>query len=224
MDFSAWNYAKSFRLHEAACLIAGVMPIAKKFPTSEELPPQAKPILVRLMSAYTEWLLQQHSPLRPKALCLEGCLEVDGTVPEFVLNELTGALVSREALHRFLTDFGDVGHQPGYDFGPIGGVGQARQAVLQSQGAQSSEAQPEAADRINNTIETKEQRQDRRLQACIDAGLPMSTKAALSRLPNGVGGVADKEGVSRQAFSADVKAALERREIAKREGVVAYRA
>lgn len=72
--------------------------------------------------------------------------------------------------------------------------------------------------------ETKEQRQDRRLNACIDAGLPMRDKAALSRLPDGVGDVADREGVSRQAFSIDVKAALERLQDAKREGVTLHRA
>lgn len=62
------------------------------------------------------------------------------------------------------------------------------------------------------TVETepKDARQDRRLMACIDAGLKMD-KAALSRLPNGVGEVADKEGISRQSFSTDVKAALERK-------------
>ena len=122
MDFSAWNYAKSFRLHEAACLIAGVMPIAKKFPTSEELPPQAIPVLKHLVFAYFEWLRQQHYPALPKVLCLEGCLEIDGTVPTPVLEELSGALVSREALHRFLTEFGDVGHSSGYDFSPINRV------------------------------------------------------------------------------------------------------
>lgn len=72
--------------------------------------------------------------------------------------------------------------------------------------------------------ETKEQRQDRRLKACIDAGLPMDARAALSRLPDGVGDEADREGVTRQAFSTDVKAALKRRESAKREGVAVHRA
>lgn len=76
----------------------------------------------------------------------------------------------------------------------------------------------------NEAPETKEQRQDRRLQACIDAGLPMNTKAALSRLPDGVGDVADHEGVTRQAFSADVKAALKRRQNAIREGATVHRA
>lgn len=72
--------------------------------------------------------------------------------------------------------------------------------------------------------ETKEERQGRRLQACIDAGLPMDSKAALSRLPDGVGDVAELEGIKRQTFSADVKAALKRREAAKREGATVHRA
>ena len=77
---------------------------------------------------------------------------------------------------------------------------------------------------VVQATETMVQRQDRRLQACIDAGLPMNTKAALSRLPDGVGDVADHEGLTRQAFSADVKAALKRRENAVREGATVHRA
>jgi hypothetical protein len=57
--------------------------------------------------------------------------------------------------------------------------------------------------------ETKEARQDRRLQECEAAGLDFSRRS--SRLPDGVGRLAKAEGVSRQAYSADVKAALERR-------------
>lgn len=77
---------------------------------------------------------------------------------------------------------------------------------------------------VGQAIETREQRQDRRLNACIEASLLMDTKAALLRLPAGVGDVANREGVTRQAFSADVKAALKRRESAKREGVTVHRA
>jgi len=73
-------------------------------------------------------------------------------------------------------------------------------------------------------VETQTQRQDRRLQACIDAGLPMNTKAALSRLPDGVGAVAGSEGVTRQTFSTDVKAALKRREVASCERGTVHRA
>lgn len=72
--------------------------------------------------------------------------------------------------------------------------------------------------------ETQEQRQGRYLQACIDAGLPMNERAALKRLPDGVGKVAKSVGVTRQAFSADLKAALKHREIAQREGGIARRA
>ena len=85
-----------------------------------------------------------------------------------------------------------------------------------------AETKPEPMQAV--TPETKEQRQDRRLKACIDAGLPMDTKAALLRLPDGVGDVADRESVTRQAFSADVKDALNRRESAIREGRTVRRA
>lgn len=76
-------------------------------------------------------------------------------------------------------------------------------------------ARPAEAVVTPEPTETKEQRQDRRLAACDAAGLKMD-KVALSRLPDGVGDVADSEGVTRQAFSTDVKAALNRREAAKR--------
>jgi hypothetical protein len=72
-------------------------------------------------------------------------------------------------------------------------------------------------------VETKEQRQDRRLKACEDAGLVMPT-SHLSRLPDGVGNVAASEGVTRQTYTTDVKAALKRREAARREGVTVHRA
>jgi len=73
--------------------------------------------------------------------------------------------------------------------------------------------------------ETKEQRQDRRLQACINAGLVMP-KNSFGRLPKGVDKVAELEGVTRQAFSSEVKAALERMQrlaSAKSEGVTVRR-
>jgi len=73
--------------------------------------------------------------------------------------------------------------------------------------------------------ETREQRQDRRLQACINAGLVMP-KNSFGRLPKGVDKVAELEGVTRQAFSSEVKAALERMQrlaSAKSEGVTVRR-
>lgn len=73
-----------------------------------------------------------------------------------------------------------------------------------------------------NAPEPKEQRQDRRLHACEKHGLVMP-KSYLRRLPDGVGDVADREGVTRQAFSIDVKAALQRRESAIRDGQTVHR-
>ncbi len=48
-------------------------------------------------------------------------------------------------------------------------------------------------------------------------------KMAAHRLPNGVGAIASKEGISRQAFSEDVKTAIKRREKNKKEGVIVHR-
>ena len=74
-----------------------------------------------------------------------------------------------------------------------------------------ADTQPQTAP-VVQAPESPQQRQDRRLKACIDAGLPMNDKAALIRLPDGVGNVAASECVTRQTFSIDVKAALKRRE------------
>ena len=73
-------------------------------------------------------------------------------------------------------------------------------------------------------VESTTQRQDRRLQACIDAGLSMDSKDALLRLPYGIGLVAVKEGVTRQTFTMDVKAALKRRDAANRACATVHRA
>lgn len=120
MDFSPWNWAASFRLHEAACLIAGVMPISKRQPTSEELPPQARPPLLKLASAYYEWFLQAKNPERPKSIVLEGVLNEDGSLPAVpALNAVSGEIVSRAAIHKFLALMAVQGLKSCYDFGPI---------------------------------------------------------------------------------------------------------
>lgn len=73
------------------------------------------------------------------------------------------------------------------------------------------------ADAASVGVETREEREDRRLKMCEDEGLKMD-KTARSRLPDGVGKVAAREGVSRQAFSQDVKNALQRKRDRRREG------
>lgn len=72
------------------------------------------------------------------------------------------------------------------------------------------------------TREKQMQRQDLRLKQCRDDGLTMD-KTALRRLPDGVGKVAEKAGVKRQSFSADVKDALKREEVALRQGETVHR-
>jgi hypothetical protein len=61
----------------------------------------------------------------------------------------------------------------------------------------------------NAQAETTEQRQARRYQACIDAGITVPTND-YAHLPRGVGNLARKEGISRQAFTEDVKAHIRR--------------
>ena len=84
--------------------------------------------------------------------------------------------------------------------------GELLQAWFKSQGVgvAAVEAEPAPA------VESAEAREDRRLKMCVDAGLPMG-RTAINRLPDGVGDIADREGVSRQTFSADVKKALRRK-------------
>lgn len=53
------------------------------------------------------------------------------------------------------------------------------------------------------------ERQSRRHQACIDAGLELPTND-YRRLPDGIRHLADREGVSRQQFAKDVKAHINR--------------
>jgi hypothetical protein len=97
-------------------------------------------------------------------------------------------------------------------------------AALEVQ-SKASYTEPTVADTATTApqAETKEQRQNRRLLACETAGLVMP-QSSVGRLPNGVGDVADAEGVSRQTFSADIKAALARKNEAIRLGTIVHRA
>lgn len=61
-------------------------------------------------------------------------------------------------------------------------------------------------------------RQDQRLKACEDAGLLMPA-SHMGRMPQGIGEVAKRLDMTRQALTQDVKAALKRREAARRNGV-----
>jgi hypothetical protein len=57
--------------------------------------------------------------------------------------------------------------------------------------------------------ESQEQRQARRYRQCVAAGLPMPSND-YAALPRGIGALAKAEGITRQAFSEDVKAHINR--------------
>ena len=75
--------------------------------------------------------------------------------------------------------------------------------------AQEPPLAPAAQVPAGRTKETAEQRQKRRYQMCIDAGLKLPDND-YARLPSGISDVAAQEGITRQAFSEDVKAHINR--------------
>ena len=70
----------------------------------------------------------------------------------------------------------------------------------------------------NEIAETAEQRQARRYQMCIDAGLNMPDND-YARLPNGIKRIAEQDGISVQGFSKDVKLHIARLNEKKRQPV-----
>ncbi len=125
MDFSPWDLCDSFRLHEAACLMAGVLPISKRVPSREELPAQSIPYYVKLGSAYVlNWVAHNKDlPEDPKhpieSMLLADSLDGSGipTLPEIEpLKRLTGEFVSREELHRWIAA---MGINSAYSFAPV---------------------------------------------------------------------------------------------------------
>lgn len=61
----------------------------------------------------------------------------------------------------------------------------------------------------STAVESKEDRQARRYQLCVDAGLKMPDNDYAS-LPRGVGKIAEAEGIARQSFAQDVKGHIRR--------------
>lgn len=76
-------------------------------------------------------------------------------------------------------------------------------ARIEARAVFQSRQQPQAEAPADG--ESQKQRQARRYQACIDAGLTMPTDD-YSHLPTGIGKLAKAEGITRQAFAEDVKA------------------
>lgn len=96
---------------------------------------------------------------------------------------------------------------------------EARQSATQDTPALnlSTPSSPAKGEKAEAAID----RQDRRLAACLAKGLKMPTDE-WSHLPAGVGQLAKLEGVTRQAFSQDVRAALSREYAKVRAGFVRH--
>ena len=117
MDFSPWDRTESFRLHEAACLIAGVLPLSKRVPDREELPSQAIPVYKALATSYVLWVTHHDKPKDPnfpKEAMLKGLPKLDtGEITLAVPREkLTGEFVAREELHRWIQATGRTSAYP----------------------------------------------------------------------------------------------------------------
>ena len=113
MNFSSWDWWDTFRLHEAACLIAGVPVGPNRAPELEKIPADARPVLKRLISAYfqgQDYLKLPEMIGCPPAKILIG-LPRDGT------EAITEFLVSREELHRWIQA---MGFKSIYQFLPLG--------------------------------------------------------------------------------------------------------
>ena len=121
MDFSPWDLCDSFRLHEAACLMAGVSPISKRVPSREELPPHAIPYYVKLAKAYFlgAYVFDRPEDKRFQRETLLIGNSTDGTdKPDLPgsIEKLTGELVSRAELQRWIEV---VGIKSVYLFAPV---------------------------------------------------------------------------------------------------------
>lgn len=141
MDFSHWDIEDTFRLHVAACLIAGVMPLSQRFPDADEIPAAAKPVLKKLSTGYYFGTMLDESeavssPLNPKEKWLfgiapdprdvtlvwkhpRGAIRKGVTTPDIdamILGHLKHAMASREELCRWVKA---MGIKSAYDFAPV---------------------------------------------------------------------------------------------------------
>ncbi len=136
MDFSPWDWASTFPLHEAACLIAGVIPLSKNFPHPSELPPQARPVYRELVQAYARWVFWMRSygergfpVLPPGSTMLKGRTGPGIAHPRLPnpITTLPGEIIRRSELHRWVKA---MGFPSAYQFQPHGNVKAHEQALL----------------------------------------------------------------------------------------------
>lgn len=110
-DFSPWDWADTFLLHEAACLIAGVPVVPKVTIVLEELPTYARPILKQLMIAWAIGERHRKSPEAsfPNERTLQA-LPSDGT------GHCLSTMFARDEIHRWVRE---MGRKSAYSFEPV---------------------------------------------------------------------------------------------------------
>jgi hypothetical protein len=118
--FSPWDIADSFRLHEAACLMAGVPLLSKRVPNREELPANSIPYYVKLAKAYFvgAYVFERPEDERfQREELLTGQSTHESGKPDIPnsIDELTGELVTRSELHRWIMA---TGIETAYSFAP----------------------------------------------------------------------------------------------------------
>ncbi len=115
-DFSPWDWADTFLLHEAACLIAGVPVVPKVTIALDELPTYARPVLKQLMIAWAIGERHRKSPDAsfPKERMLQS-LPSDGT------GHCLSTMFARHELHRWVRE---MGRKSAYSFEQVGALEQ----------------------------------------------------------------------------------------------------
>jgi hypothetical protein len=141
MDFSPWDIEETFRLHVAACLIAGVPPLSKRIPDPDEIPAAAKPVLKKLYASYYFGTMVDvsevtDSPENPKERWLfgiaadpadvrivwkppQGAIRKVGKtldLDSMILEYLKHAMATRQELHRWIAA---MGINSAYSFAPV---------------------------------------------------------------------------------------------------------
>ncbi len=135
MSYSPWDWADSFPLSAAACLIAGVPVVSKWQQKLDDVPTDAMPVMRRLIGACALGAMHPGTPEDPKfprakmlkTLCpeppkcgpqkeplVERAEEIEPTFSRDDLHEMTGWKVSRDELNRWVRA---MGIPSAYDFG-----------------------------------------------------------------------------------------------------------
>jgi hypothetical protein len=186
MDFSPWDWETGFRFHVAACLIAGVEPIAKRHPSlDEELPAAARPVFKRLLLAHFLALTQEDQPQDPRYPKSER-LHVSSIDPEDTINE---HIISREELRRWVQVMGIKSAYQFLDPKSTSPVGAPRVDGPAPKQGQSDDA-------LQETINAR----CARLLSEFEAENALQPRGALAR-------VVKRDGRTRQTVSADIKLA-----------------